>query len=567
MNNPLPQIPPACCHLLEELPLQLPFWRYYEIYRDTPYAFLLDSAKESDWLGRYSFIGGDPSLVYRAKRIKRDKGQPPSGCREHSERLKTENGNGVGIQGSGFRVQHSPSITSLQPTAYSLQSDEKAVIEVIELVNATGQCLEKPLVTRRTAFPFEDLRRLLAAYRVDYGEYVDHPVPLLSGAVGYFGYEAGYFIEELPDCGVDDLTLPDIYLMFVSTILAHCHGTGRSYLSIIGRGEDETAARRQAEILRESMLAQLAVFDPITEASRTDFQSGRDELQIRPPAIEIRGQCDQAEYCRKIETVKEHISAGDVYQACLTRRLDAPLIGGKAWDLYGQLRRINPAPFAAFLNFPEVQIVSSSPERFLALGPDGIAESRPIKGTRPRGATAEEDQRLRDELSVSLKDRAENLMIVDLVRNDFGRVCAFRTVEVPEFMLIEEYATVFQMVSTIRGKLTAGRDGLDLIRACFPGGSMTGAPKIEAMKIIDRLEPVKRGIYSGAIGYLDFAGPMDLSIVIRTIVITGGRCYFHVGGGIVADSEPMAEFRETQDKARALIQALTNLQASAKSTP
>ncbi|MGD0384160.1 MAG: chorismate-binding protein, partial [Thermoguttaceae bacterium] len=158
----------------------------------------------------------------------------------------------------------------------------------------------------------------------------------------------------------------------------------------------------------------------------------------------------------------------------------------------------------------------------------------------------------------------ENLMIVDLVRNDFGRVCRFGSVEVPEFMSIEDYATVFQMVSTIRGRLAPGRDALDLIRACFPGGSMTGAPKIEAMKIIDRLEPVKRGIYSGTIGYLDFAGPMDLSIVIRTIVVKDGRCYFHAGGGIVADSDPPAEFQETLDKARALIEAIKNLKSRRK---
>jgi len=270
------------------------------------------------------------------------------------------------------------------------------------------------------------------------------------------------------------------------------------------------------------------------------------------------------EYCRLVETVKNHIAAGDVYQVCLTRRLDAPLSGGSAWDLYRELRRINPAPFASFLNFPEVQIVSSSPERFLALGPDGTAESRPMKGTRPRGDSVESDRRLRRDLTDSIKDRAENLMIVDLVRNDFGRVCRFGSVIVPDFMAIEDYATVFQMVSTIRGRLAEGCDAIDLIQACFPGGSMTGAPKIEAMKIIDRLEPVKRGIYSGAIGYLDFAGAMDWSMTIRTIVVKNGQCYFHIGGGIVADSDPLAEFRETEDKARALIAAIQQLKKKEK---
>ena len=521
MNDAYPLTPPACCHLLEELPLRLPFWRYYELYRNAPYSFLLDSAKESDRLGRYSFIGGDPTLVYRVKRIKDEGG-----------RMKDEGA-----------LHHRD------------KASFAANIEVIELIDSHGRPLDKPITSERIAAPFEDLRQLLAAHRVDYSRYVDHPIPFLSGAVGYFGYEAGYFIEELPDRGADDLGLPDIYLMFVTSVLGHCHRTGRSYLSIIGRGEDEKAACKQAEIQRENILFRIIDFK-IREKYPHPNPLPKGEGTC---GTDIHGHFDQSEYCRTIETVKDRIAAGDVYQVCLTRRMDAPLIGGTAWDLYGELRRINPAPFACFLNFPEVQVISSSPERFLSLGPDRVAESRPIKGTRPRGASFEEDKQLRDELSASAKDRAENLMIVDLVRNDLGRVCAFRTVEVPEFMLIEEYATVFQMVSTIRGRLAEGRDCLDLIRACFPGGSMTGAPKIEAMKIIDHLEPVKRGVYSGAIGYLDFAGQMDLSIVIRTIVVKNGRCYFHTGGGIVADSDPLAEFHETQDKARALIAALKNL--------
>ena len=208
---------------------------------------------------------------------------------------------------------------------------------------------------------------------------------------------------------------------------------------------------------------------------------------------------------------------------------------------------------------PEAQVISSSPERYMSLDADGRAESRPIKGTRRRGATAEDDATIRRDLASSAKDQAENVMIVDLVRNDLGRVCKFGTIHVPELMVVEPYATVFQLVSTIRGELEDCRDALDLVRASFPGGSMTGAPKIEAMKIIDRLEPVKRGVYSGAIGYLDFAGTMDLSIAIRAFVVRGGRAYFNVGGAIVADSVPRTEYFETLDKAQALIAALANL--------
>jgi para-aminobenzoate synthetase component 1 len=241
-------------------------------------------------------------------------------------------------------------------------------------------------------------------------------------------------------------------------------------------------------------------------------------------------------------------------------------LAGDPWDLYGILREINPAPFAAWLQFPDFQIVSASPERFLSLSSNRVAESRPIKGTRPRGADPVEDARLRDELEKSTKDRAENVMIVDLVRNDLGRVAEIGSVEVPELQVIEPYATVFQMVSTVRAKLRKDRDAVDLVRACFPGGSMTGAPKIEAMKIIDALEPVKRGVYSGAIGYFDHSGVMDLSIVIRTIVCKDGRATFGVGGAVVADSDPQDEYQETLDKAAALIEALQTL-AGRKESP
>jgi aminodeoxychorismate synthase component I len=232
---------------------------------------------------------------------------------------------------------------------------------------------------------------------------------------------------------------------------------------------------------------------------------------------------------------------------------------GDPWELYAILREINPAPFAAWLQLPGFQVISASPERFLRLDDDRTAESRPIKGTRPRGADAAEDTRLRDDLANSIKDRAENVMIVDLVRNDLGRVAEIGSVEVPELQIIEQYATVFQMVSTIQARLRKDRDPFDLVRACFPGGSMTGAPKIEAMKIIDAIEPVKRGVYSGAIGYFDHSGLMDLSIVIRTIVCQDGRATFGVGGAIVADSDPAAEYQETLDKARALIAAIRAL--------
>jgi aminodeoxychorismate synthase component I len=365
--------------------------------------------------------------------------------------------------------------------------------------------------------------------------------------VGYFGYESLYLIEEVPDVGVVDLSLPTLCFGLHDMVLACSHVSGEAFLSVIGRGDTAAVARQRALDRRDAWLRRIRALeaDPPPETVGSPDHTSPS----------VRSHFDEPAYCRLVERVKEHIFAGDVFEVCLTHRLEADF-AGDPWRLYQELRRLSPAPFACFLNFPDAQVVSSSPERFLRLGPDRIAESRPIKGTRPRGATPEQDEALYRELLCSVKDRAENVMIVDLVRNDFGRVCRFGTVHVPELMAVEKYATVFQMVSTIRGQLDEGRDGLDLVRACFPGGSMTGAPKIEAMKIIDRMEPVKRGIYSGAIGYLDYTGSLDLSIVIRTLVIKDGRAYFHVGGAIVADSDPLDEYHETLIKAQALIAAL-----------
>jgi aminodeoxychorismate synthase component I len=254
------------------------------------------------------------------------------------------------------------------------------------------------------------------------------------------------------------------------------------------------------------------------------------------------------------------VAEGDVYQVCLTRRLERAF-AGDPWRFYAALRRASPAPFGACLVLPDAWVASSSPERFLQVGTDGWAESRPIKGTRPRradpAADAAEQRALRD----SPKDRAENLMIVDLVRNDLGRVCELGSVHVPELMAVERYATVFQMVSTVRGRLRADCDVFDAIRATFPPGSMTGAPKLAAMELLARLEPGRRGFYAGALGHLDARGGCGLSVVIRTAWLAEGRARLHTGGAIVADSEPAAEWREGEDKVRALLEALDACEA------
>jgi para-aminobenzoate synthetase component 1 len=271
----------------------------------------------------------------------------------------------------------------------------------------------------------------------------------------------------------------------------------------------------------------------------------------------LRSSFTRADYLAAVEKVRQYIFAGDIFQANLSQRFEATT-DESAWSFYVRLRQRNAAPFAAFLDFPEVVVVSASPERFLRVDANGHAETRPIKGTRPRGYGPEHDAALGQALAESAKDRAENLMIVDLMRNDLSRVCAPGSVHVSELFSLEHYATVHHLVSTVVGDLSPGTDSIDLVRAAFPGGSITGAPKLRAMEIIAELEPSRRGVYCGSIGYWSVTGELDTSIAIRTAVLQDGRIYFSAGGGIVADSSPEHEYLETLDKARAMIDLLAD---------
>ncbi len=259
-------------------------------------------------------------------------------------------------------------------------------------------------------------------------------------------------------------------------------------------------------------------------------------------------------YIEAVKKARDYIIAGDIYQVNFTQRFETDLTV-HPYLLHQRLRQINPAPFASYLNFDEVTIVSASPERFLRVDGDQV-ETRPIKGTNPRGKDATEDAKLAHELTQSIKDRAENVMIVDLERNDLGRVCQYGTIKVTELAVLETFPTVFHLTSTVIGRLRPNISRIDLLKATFPGGSITGAPKVRSMEIIDELEPTRRNAYTGAIGYLSFGSNMDLNIVIRTFLIKNRRAYFQAGGGIVYDSNPEAEYQESLDKAKALIQAL-----------
>ncbi|MGD8677614.1 MAG: aminodeoxychorismate synthase component I, partial [Chromatiales bacterium] len=279
------------------------------------------------------------------------------------------------------------------------------------------------------------------------------------------------------------------------------------------------------------------------------------QLPVHPAAEPLRAPggfeagIDREEYRRQFARIQTWIRDGDCYQVNYTQRFDA-YVEGDGWQAYREMRALNPVPFGAFLRFDELEILSFSPERFLKLEGRRVT-TEPIKGTRPRSEDPGKDLRLQRELSQSIKDRAENLMIVDLLRNDLGRVCEPGSIDVRDLFKVESFPTVHHMVSTVSGRLRDGEDAMSLLRACFPGGSITGAPKIRAMEIIEELEPARRGIYCGAIGHIGFNGDMDTSIVIRTLVRRGDRAHYWVGGGIVADSDPDEEYQECLDKARA----------------
>lgn len=398
--------------------------------------------------------------------------------------------------------------------------------------------------------------------------------PFFGGAVGYFGYDLGRLLEPVPSQTRDDLQLPDLYLGFYDAVVVVDHQTGRVELWACPVAGESNQTQARARELRERLEA-----PELPERLEPSEPPELPGLQGASPALAapsrgtagISSNFTRAEYLAAVQRAIDYIYAGDIFQVNLAQRFSAPLPCSPD-ELWARLRRINPAPFSAFLDVGSFQVISASPERFLAVAPAEAAppaetappaegllrrvETRPIKGTRPRGATPAQDEELRAELAASEKDRAELNMIVDLERNDLGRVCRFGSVRVPDRRRIETYPTVFHTVATVEGLLRPEVTVGQLLRATFPGGSITGAPKVRAMQIIEELETVRRGIYTGSVGYIGCHGVLDLNIVIRTFVVKDRRVYFHAGGGIVADSQPESEYEETLAKARALMQSL-----------
>jgi para-aminobenzoate synthetase len=402
-------------------------------------------------------------------------------------------------------------------------------------------------VRRRTGTLFEYLERELAARRTPAP---DLPFEFNLGYVGYLGYEAK------ADAGGDHVhsaELPDGAFVFADRMVAIDHADDRAWLLALS-GPGHPASARAAEDWLADAAGALA-----TAVPRPPVRLLPDE-ELLPLDVEFRHE--PAEYRELVEECRRLIRDGETYEVCLTNLLRVP---GRVDPLtaYRALRAISPAPYAAYLQFPEGTVLSSSPERFLRIDAAGTAESKPIKGTRPRGATPAEDEAVARGLATAEKDRSENLMIVDLVRNDLGQVCEIGSVRVPKLFDVESYASVHQLVSTVRGRLAAGVSRPAAVRAAFPGGSMTGAPKVRTMQFIDRLEGGPRGVYSGALGYFALSGAVDLSIVIRTIVATEEAATIGVGGAVIALSDPDDEVQEMLLKARTTLRALRQAQAAA----
>ena len=359
----------------------------------------------------------------------------------------------------------------------------------------------------------------------------NHKLPFTGGAMGFFSYDLGRKIERMPNIAEDDIATPDMAIGIYRWAYIADHHTKTSVL--VGDLSDQRVRLYWDEIVS-------LVQNPLPTSDENSYVS----------TDKIESNMSEAQYKEKFSQVKHYISSGDCYQINLAQRFKVP-VSGKSWNGYQQLRTINPSPYSAFINIPQHTVLSVSPERFIKIE-DGVAETKPIKGTRPKLDDAVQDKNILLDLLNSDKDRAENVMIVDLLRNDFSKSCQANSVKVTKLFEIESFPTVHHLVSTITGELPQTVSAIQLLRECFPGGSITGAPKIRAMQIIEELEPHRRGLYCGSIGYIGFNGRMDTNIAIRTLVQKDNHAYFYAGGGLVWDSQADAEYQETFDKAAAM---------------
>jgi len=465
--------------------LETPVSAFLKIDRPGGRSFLLESVEGGEKIGRYSFLGTAPSLLFRSK---------------------------------GRRV---------------------------EIIRG------KAVTTLEADNPLKELRRLLGSFRFVPAEGLPR---FCGGFVGYLGYDMVRFFERLPDDTLDDLNLPDSVLFFTDTLLVFDHVRHR--IQVVSNahieGPDEVALRAAYDdaISKIDTIVDM-LHQPLTPpAQRTTPSAG---------GIEVESNTSRQQFEEAVGLAKEYVCAGDVVQVVLSQRFRTKLSADPI-NVYRALRSLNPSPFMYYIKCDECRIIGSSPEVFVRCE-DGDVELRPIAGTRRRGDTPEEDAALAEELLADEKERAEHVMLVDLGRNDVGRVCRYGTVRVADFMVIERYSHVMHIVSDVVGRLQDGKDSFDVVEASFPAGTLSGAPKVRAMEIIEELEPTKRGPYGGAIGYFSFSGNLDTCITIRTLVLVGDDAYVQAGAGIVADSVPECEYEETCNKARAVLAAIERAEA------
>ena len=415
----------------------------------------------------------------------------------------------------------------------------------IEVFRARGRVCTLETAGKHVNFdenPVEQLRRLTARYRP---VRIPGMPPLVSGAIGYFAYDMVRLVERIPSTGRDDVKLDDCVMMFYLGLLAFDHVQHRIWIiqNVFTEGPGSLRAKYDAAV-REIRRVRAQLERPLPRESKKPSRA----------PVRVKSNMSRAEFVKGVEKAKEYIRAGDAFQIVLSQRFEARS-DAEPFEIYRALRVVNPSPYLYCLNLDDCAVVGSSPEMLVKVqGRD--AEYHPLAGTRPRGRTDEEDARLEAELLADPKEQAEHVMLVDLGRNDLGRVCEYGSVKPERLMFVERYSHVMHLASSLRGRLRPDVDCFDALMACFPAGTLSGAPKVRAMEIIDELEPTRRGIYAGAILYLDFSGNLDSCIGLRTLVAKNGRAYVQAGAGIVADSVPEREFEESTNKARALIKAL-----------
>jgi anthranilate synthase component 1 len=460
---------------------------YLKVKSESPYSFLLESVEGGEKIGRYTFIGYNPFMVFE-------------------------------ICGNSF---------SIKPRHTDVQVLPKLVDSSMPPLDAL-----KRIFAHCKTVPIEGLPRFT------------------GGAVGYFGYETIQLLEDVPSAPADDLALNDATLMFFDTLLVF-DAVKRNVVAIANAYIPASANENQLREEYEKALIELSKLKVLLRKNVTP------SIPPSPASGNLTYSIQKKDFLSIVEKAKKFIVEGDIFQVVLSQRM-AMQVNADPFSVYRMLRIVNPSPYLYFLNLDGMQIIGSSPELLVRLE-NGIVETRPIAGTRRRGRTPEEDGALEKELLADEKERAEHLMLVDLGRNDIGRISEFGSVEVNQFMNVEKYSHVMHIVSNVRGKLRKGISAVDALYSCFPAGTLSGAPKIRAMEIIAELEPTKRGVYGGAIGYLDFSGNLDSCIAIRTIVVKDGMAYFQAGAGIVHDSVPEKEYQETLDKIAASVSAVEKL--------